>query len=266
MNSKLKERAIPFSDEMSKAIREGRKTMTRRGINPQPEGEPATHLAWAQGLATHAVPSPSRAEIEEKARKLEGIVFPFSIPGKRGLRSPSCPYGRPGSILWVRETYYQRGSWRQIPGVKTKGGRTKWEFVPADDDITFDAPQIFLKGRPSKEGGPVSWHKRLARFMPKKYARTKLEVVSIRVERLCDISAEDAVKEGIQYHFEELFQENRYRDYDKKLQAGYGNPSVDYPTWREPVSSFKSLWEYINGAGTWDANPWVWVVTFNVLK
>lgn len=62
----------------------------------------------------------------------------------------------------------------------------------------------------------------------------------MRVERLQDISEADARSEGC----DAAFVGNRF--------AGYG-------------TAFAQLWESINGAGSWDANPWVWVVEFRRL-
>jgi hypothetical protein len=142
-----------------------------------------------------------------------------------------CPYGKVGDILWVRETW--------------QTGALGW---------------IYRASWNSKLPDGVKWKPSI--FMPREACRLFLRIKSIRVERLQDISEDDAKSEGIQFHFEELFQEFRYRDYDKNLQKGYGNPSVDYPTWREAKSSFQSLWVSINGQDSWDANPWVWVVEF----
>ena len=70
-------------------------------------------------------------------------------------------------------------------------------------------------------------------FMPRWASRITLEVVGVRVERLQEISAADAWAEGVPH-----------------------SPDVD------PLHEYRAIWTAINGAGNWDANPWVWCVTF----
>lgn len=83
--------------------------------------------------------------------------------------------------------------------------------------------------------------------MPRWASRILLEITNVRVERLQDISEKDAVAEGI-----------------ARTKAGfwslYGQRDVDGTF--SPRASYRALWESINGAGSWDANPWVWVVEF----
>tara|TARA_E500000305_G_scaffold106512_1_gene105244 strand:+ start:447 stop:1016 length:570 start_codon:yes stop_codon:yes gene_type:complete len=80
-------------------------------------------------------------------------------------------------------------------------------------------------------------------YMPRWASRITLEVTGVRVERLQDISEVDAHNEGI------------------TLDMLPYNPADQHPcrTW------FRGLWEQINGPGSWDANPWVWVVEFRRL-
>lgn len=82
-----------------------------------------------------------------------------------------------------------------------------------------------------------------------------LEITNIRVERLNDISEEDAIKEGVIKIFNSLFNEWRFKD--------YANIKSD---WRSAVSSFQSLWASINGIGSWDKNPYVWVIEFKQVE
>lgn len=87
--------------------------------------------------------------------------------------------------------------------------------------------------------------------MPKEACRIFLKVTDVRCERLHEITEQDAMDEGIKYRFSILFNENRYEDYlDPESQ------------WRSSISSFKSLWAKINGQASWDANPYVWVISF----
>lgn len=161
-----------------------------------------------------------------------------------------CPYGKPGDRLYVRETHYRYGHWEPVPGVKTKGGRQKWAFVADSDEVRFDAPVSKVSRWIGSERVPC-WYKRLARFMPKACARTFLEVVAVRVERLQEISEKDAMAEG--------------------CISGCASYDIDYETVKAAINQrglyaavarFSLLWESINGPGSWAANPWVWVVEF----
>jgi hypothetical protein len=78
--------------------------------------------------------------------------------------------------------------------------------------------------------------------MPRWASRITLEVESVRVERLNDCSAEDALAEGVS---------------DRDPDTG---------AWQNPKEQYADLWESINGPGSWEANPWVWVVTFRRIK
>jgi len=178
---------ILFSTEMVKAILRGQKTMTRREV----KGSFLTILNndWPTG---------------------ENVV-------SKGLFSP---YGRPGNILWVRETF--------SPSSFTESG-----FIYKADDT------------PLCSGWKPGIH------MPKQACRIFLEIVDVRVERLQNITEEDAEKEGVHKQFQPLFNEDRYKCYMFKNQC-----------WRSAISSFQSLWSSINGVESWDKNPWVWVIEF----
>lgn len=175
-----------------------------------------------------------------------------------------CPYGNSNDILWVREEHYQYGYWTEKKGVKTKTGLQKWMFIPVTSEILYEAPESFRKGRHHKDSYTPAWHKRLARFMPKSASRIWLEVTDIRVERLQDISEEDAISEGVLYYDDDVLG-RRYKDY-LTAANGYGHPEHDYPTFGCAKNSFKSLWLKINGPNSWKANPFVWCVKFKVLS
>jgi hypothetical protein len=155
-------------------------------------------------------------------------------PAKAQHRSP---YGQPGDQLWVREEYYQRGHWEPVAGKTTKAGRQKWAFIPADEVVSFDAPDHFRKGRHHLDSQTIAWHSRRARFMPRFASRITLEITGIRVERLHDITGSECVKEGM--------------------------PDADGSTIGEAKEWYRALWESINGQGSWDANHFVCVIEFN---
>ena len=96
---------------------------------------------------------------------------------------------------------------------------------------------------------------RPAIFMPRRAVRIFLEVESVRVERLQDISESDCWAEGIEPVVDQFSAESQFA-MAKRLNACFEDA--------KPV--YAQLWESINGAGSWDANPWVWVVVFSRLS
>lgn len=164
-----------------------------------------------------------------------------------------CPYGKPGDFLWVRET------WRKYCRVDDNGyTRFDEEVIEyAADGHGFlplvDGDGFRMYDKKGNERG-VPWKPSI--HMPKSAARIWLEVEEIRVERLHDISEEDACDEGIE------------SDKLGELWRDYLTPD-DNPErclLIEPSASFETLWVKINGVDSWKANPWVWVVKFKVLS
>ena len=89
-------------------------------------------------------------------------------------------------------------------------------------------------------------HWRPSIHMPRWAGRILLEITAVRVERLADISKDDAMAEGIVL----------------QPDGGFGLADSTHYNFSDPTDSYCSLWESINGAGAWFANPWVWVVEF----
>lgn len=202
----VKERPILFSAPMVQGILAGNKTKTRRVLE----------LDWLRCLDP------------EDPDDLERIMS-------------QCRYGVPGDRLWVREAHYAFGHWEPVAGAATRGGKQKWKFVRDTDEVLYEEPPEFRNGRHNIDPETPAWHKRLARFMFRKDSRTTLEIVSVRVERLREISEEDAIAEGVPV-------------------------PVTCDTAHTARNGFRDLWETINGAGSWDANPFVWVVEFELIE
>lgn len=153
-----------------------------------------------------------------------------------------CPY-QIGNILWVRETT----CWVMLNHATDllEGAKERTQFVYKanvhPDWMEYAKEKYGYKWKPSI-------------FMPKDACRLFLEVTDIRIERLTEISEEDAILEGVQKQFSTLFNEWRFKD--------YANIKDD---WRSAISSFQSLWASINGINSWDENPLVWVYSFKVV-
>lgn len=140
-----------------------------------------------------------------------------------GLVSMPCPFGEPGDRLWVRETFVYRHKYDR--------------YYYRADHLAF-APYAHNGWKPSIH-------------MPRRASRLTLEVTGVRVERLNDIGEEDAKAEGV-----ERF-DTGWRDYSSERP---GEPTG--ACFAEARDSFRTLWESINGAGSWESNPWVWCVAF----
>lgn len=143
-----------------------------------------------------------------------------------------CPYGQPGDRLWVRET------WGRQEGIKVHiGDRPNIQIDDHFERVTHRAGrENFAWGM----YGPPKWKPSI--HMPRTGCRLMLEILEVRVERVQDISVSDAIAEGIEYV--------------GKLVPDRGGFQ------RGEIVDYSMLWESINGNGSWDANPWVWVVTF----
>jgi hypothetical protein len=241
----MRERGISYSPEMVLARKAGIKTQTRRiakinvpkGFNLGFSGIEAHHLGdgrWA--LMSRG----------------EGGAWQERAHAK-------CPYGVVGDRLYVREAYrFERGFDDLSPGQVGEscldaGYASPWAPIRYEaDGATRNWKMV---GTPTREGtgGPLAGRYRHARFMPRWASRGVDGITNVRLQPLWCISEEDAIAEGIEPS--SLF--NMYRIYGKQSDGC----DVD-----KPRVSYCSLWEHINGDGSWMANPWVWAITFRKLE
>lgn len=96
--------------------------------------------------------------------------------------------------------------------------------------------------------------------MPRWASRITLEVTGVRVERLQDISRDDAISEGVDPH--RCPTQQTEASMRAQLVAHRIGMAAHYVAEIDYIGGFRWLWESINGAGSWDANPWVWVIEF----
>ena len=142
-----------------------------------------------------------------------------------------CPYGMPGDLLWVRETWqgyrktsYEYDEWECIENAQNrKDYEGLWSWVYKADNQNF----------------PDKWFPSI--HMPRLASRITLRIASVTVERLQDINEEDAQAEGVILSY-----------------AGKGQNSYR--------AGFQRLWKSINGSESWYQNPWVWVIEFERVK
>jgi hypothetical protein len=157
-----------------------------------------------------------------------------------------CPYGQPGDRLWVRETHspYLIGCENDIRNyvrVKYKADASIQEI-----DISRKIYDHLDKKDMRREWVPSIHMFRWA-------SRINLEIITVRVERLQDISEADAQAEGADC----LITSDRFTSEQRKL--------LDIPLMEDSNpyrNGYALLWESINGDGSWEANPWVWVIEF----
>jgi hypothetical protein len=159
-----------------------------------------------------------------------------SSPGMHNSELISCPYGQPGDRLWVRETF------AMYPYAGNDGAAG--EVYRANGNVTDE--MLRALGR--------KWTPSI--HMPRWASRIDLEITGVRVERLQDCSEADAKAEGAE-------------PYDVAGLTAAELALLDAPL-MDPVTPYKNgyalLWESLNGPGSWDANPWVWVIEFRRVK
>ncbi len=248
----MKERPILFSAPMVRALLAGSKTQTRRVMKPQPmRGAPISVSAWEPGIEVF-----SPGEL--------GLYREGSPPGTWGLESVLlCPYGQPGDRLWVRETFAIEHQVEHDQNPPHADGRP----IKHDDEIGWHQPHYIASDAAPElcydgDGEPtVLWKPSI--HMPRWASRITLEVTGVRVERLQDISEADAKTEGLKAITKDNGHTVKYGIPDRDGLPGNDDAGWHWSEWcTSPVAAYRKLWEQINGPGSWDANPWVWVVEF----
>lgn len=220
----MKEHPILFSTPMVQAILEGRKTVTRRVVTRYNSSFEGTIGGWQSLDFSKAWVDGDRASMQY-----------LHVPNPEWETSHRIyPKYDPKEILWVRET------WGRVVHVNS----TTWE---SKDGYRYKAD---LKGEPIKghDKFKPSIH------MPRAACRLRLEIQSIQVERLHEITEEDAFKEGIDAENEDYCAAEHYQLGGSPIEGG------------SPARfAFIALWQRINGAESWNANPWVWRTEFEKL-
>lgn len=171
------------------------------------------------------LPRWAQAVNEDHEFEIDKDDWPYAIAKATGcLSAIDCPYGEVGDRLWVRE------AWADLRG---KGFGVTHAHKGIED----------AESRRCREEYGVKW--KPAIHMPRWACRTVLEITEIRVQRVKDISQADAIAEGAppsHTSIDRVSREYGYADFTRSWYA--------------------QLWDSINGPGSWDANPWVWAITF----
>lgn len=193
---------ILFSTQMVKAILEGRKTQTRRIIKPTSK-KGCYGVQVERDKTTGEVTNVTGYDEHERTWDENGSQYPVNNKYKIG------------DILWVRETWTQNGI-----------GYYRYKADFKEGEGLFTGKQIPAKYR-------NKWKPSI--YMPREAARIFLNVTNVRVERLQDITEEDAIAEGVE---------------TLGLYPGYEISAI---------GKFEGLWSNINGQESWNDNPFVWV-------
>jgi len=233
----MKEKQILFNGDMVRAILSGQKTQARWVVKPQPQTE--------AGMNCTRVLFFDRTGAVVLDEALEA-----PLPH---VRNVLCPYGQLGDRRWLRETFYAFGSWQNR--FNSKKGRNKWHFVDLTRELGYSyhyaadgPPEGYAKHHEGRTDPLPTWWKRPAIFMPRRASRITLDVESVRLERLQEITEEDARAEGV--------------GNGGCLNCGNSEPCGCVDPLPSARDTFVRLWESINGAGSWAANPGVWVGGF----
>lgn len=207
--SEIKERPILFSAPMVRAILEGRKTVTRRAIKVYPHIDVSGN--FCVGNSNYGQDG-------------------YGKPVTKHFVNGCCPYGKPGDRLWVRETWARVGN--DDPGYLTFGATYPSCLPPELENIP---PASQIRWKPSIH-------------MFRRDSRILLEITDVRVERLQDITEDQAKAEGVRL----------YTDHAELGDWWHVEGIETYSA--DPRKSFELLWSSVGG--DWEANPWVWVVEF----
>ena len=154
-----------------------------------------------------------------------GIDWKFYDSFDRLTQAARCKIAQPGDRLWVRETW-------AVPH--------RYDHLGPSNIPPRGVPTHFAA---SEERSGLRWRSSI--HMPRWVSRITLEVTRVRVEPLQDINEADALAEGI-----------------VSTHDGYGLPDGEHYHAADPRQSYLSLWEAINGPGSVETNPLVWVVEF----
>jgi hypothetical protein len=260
----MKERGMLFSKPMVLALLDGSKTQTRRVVKPQPTEEDGQ----IYGGTIFGPEMYEPATIDKHGDMIPGPEI-FGIYTEDGDWGVKCPYGKPGDRIWVRENFqpiYAEG-WNEGKNDETgdpvnyKTGEGYDVSYPATDGI------VEFYDSETDECSQRVWP---SIHMPRWASRIDLEITGVSVERLQDISEADSAAEGIRPNWIGDLTgwnpvEHGYLPHDTNDEGEV--PGVDiYDDLWTAKRCYQRLWESINGPGSWDENPWVWVVEFRRVK
>lgn len=230
-----KEQPILMSTPMVQALLAGTKTETRRDknlkeINLNPD-------EW------YISPSQPINGVIRFNNKMFGSVFEqVKIPWRIGI------------VLWIKETWKPA-----IEGKTTLHNAIRFKAdnysIPLPDEDTEWFNNLTKDGKFTYKS---------SMFLRRKFARIFLIITDVRIERLHDITEEGAIAEGIEEWGS--IQGAYFKNYSENAKTKSNHPKHESPALGNPIDSYKSLWESINGEGSWNSNPFVWVISFSKIE
>jgi len=177
-----------------------------------------------QKTQTRRIVNPRYSWEVDDSEGVNKVYYPCYVTGEPEPMEVPCPYGDVGDRLWVRETHYVERAGYQ------------------------DGTDRFILYKATDDHAPVSkWTPSI--HMPRLASRINLEIVEVAVQRVREISREDAIAEGI------FLNDNDWWDAGNGLRGELS-----------PEAAFRELWASINGSESWTNNPWVWVIKFKKLS
>lgn len=230
---------ILLSAPMVRALLDGRKTQTRRIVKPQPDQYPSLRPESRGG----------RAWVFMAYSDRPGYTF--------ATGDVRCPYGEPGDLLVVREAW-QYADWTddgfpfisyRADGARRLIGEIQDEWSDRLSDIWADLSDP-LNYRLDCRAADRRWRSPV--HMPRWASRITLRITDVRVQRLHDITEGDAAAECV-------------APAATHATYGYGGLSA-LADEHAHMRAFRDLWASIHGPGSWGENPWVWALTFEVLR
>jgi hypothetical protein len=238
----MKERPILFSAPMVLALLDGSKTMTRRIITPQPRLAPLPELTgpWSWWNGRLGKKTSRSVNLHDDASSFAAAMVQH------------CPYGAVGDRLWVKEACALVNDGSPDPFLVYRADRGARNLSGQRGGITYWMASDYE---------PERWRPSI--HMPRWASRITLEITDVRVQRLQEISEDDAKAEGVEFDV-----------WDQALVArDYSTPDSWLQTWSDRMTryvrieqlaraSYCTLWESINGAGSWALNSWVFAISF----
>lgn len=230
----MRARPILFSAPMVLALLAGRKTQTRRTVKGDipPNAQDAgvfSALGKSYDGEWHWLDA---IELDDASF----IGEPFR-----------CPYGQPGDVLWVKETFRLPAEYDHLKPTLVRDGVPVW----------YEAD-----GR-----APEGWGKtRVSLHMQRRFSRLALRITDVRVQRLNECSEADALAEGIERETVIVGADCAGGFHREITASRYFFDGCEDEGFENAVDAYAALWNHINGPGAWEANPWVWAVSFEIMK
>lgn len=285
----MKERPILFSGPLVRAILDGTKTQTRRIVNPdrlfvqldrEVRGDApfGSHIAAKRGRHRAKLNAAGAVTLTKPELGVKPGEFHFACPFADGRTTladyPAHPRGmrrtwnvrpEPEQRLWVRETWYCD----DYTAPSFEDARKGYVGEPPSDDAIIKRwlDAMYYRADAKETGtvcelipeclcdGKSPWKPGI--HLPRWGSRIEIEVRDVRLERLQDITEDDAKAEGVRPFFEV------YDKIGKDQRICTGELARDFPY----RASFACLWDEINGErALWSSNPWTWVVEFRAIK